>query len=61
MALVTVSGFPTSGKTRRSQELKAYFEGKIRDAAYSGPITSVVIVDDESVHVKRDSYDGEFG
>lgn len=59
MALVTVSGFPCVGKTKRSQELKAYFEDKLK-AGEGGPITAVTIVDDESVHVTRASYDGEY-
>lgn len=58
MALVTISGFPSAGKTRRAQELKAYFEAKLASGEGS-PITAVTIVDDESVHVTRAAYDGE--
>lgn len=58
MALVTISGFPCAGKTKRAQELKQYFDDKLK-AGEAGPITSVTIVDDESVHVTRASYDGE--
>lgn len=59
MALVTISGFPCVGKTRRAHELKAFFDAKLA-AGEGGPVTSVVIVDDESVHVTRAAYDGEY-
>lgn len=58
MALVTVSGFPSAGKTRRAHELKAFFDAKLA-AGEGAPISEVTIVDDESVHVTRAAYDGE--
>ncbi|KAK4688018.1 protein KTI12, partial [Tremellales sp. Uapishka_1] len=57
MALVTVSGFPCSGKSHRSSQLAKYFESRLSDPAYAGPKLSVVVVDDESNHVPRSVYD----
>jgi len=61
MALVTVSGFPCSGKTTRAREIAAYFEKRAAEvAAESGAAKyDVVVVDDESCHVTRAAYDGE--
>lgn len=58
MALVTISGFPCAGKTRRAHELKAFFEHKLA-AGEGAPVTAVTLVDDEAVHVTRAAYDGE--
>jgi protein KTI12 len=59
MALVTLVGYPCSGKTRRAAELAKYFEARLSDPAHSGPKFSVVVVDDESNHVSRSVYDGK--
>lgn len=58
MALVTIVGFPCSGKSTRASQLKQYFENRLKDESYTGPRLDVVIVDDESSHVPRSVYDG---
>ncbi|KAK6905148.1 protein KTI12 [Kwoniella mangroviensis CBS 10435] len=57
MALVTISGFPCSGKTTRAKQLKEYFESRLSSPEYDGPELTVVIVDDDISHVPRSSYD----
>ena len=50
MALVTISGFPSCGKTTRSKQLQALLQRK-----QSLP---VVLVNDESLNLSRSAYDG---
>lgn len=57
MALVTITGFPCSGKSTRAQQLKQYFEKRLKKPEYDGPALEVVVVDDESSHVPRSTYD----
>ncbi|WVQ80401.1 hypothetical protein IAT38_002506 [Cryptococcus sp. DSM 104549] len=57
MALVTISGFPCSGKSTRARQLKADFETRLADPSYEGPSLKVVVVDDEGSHVPRSTYD----
>ncbi|WOO80367.1 Protein kti12 [Vanrija pseudolonga] len=57
MALVTISGFPCSGKTTRARELKADFEARIASPSYTGQKFDVVLVDDAGSHVTRAAYD----
>lgn len=57
MALVTITGFPCSGKSTRAQQLKRNFEKRLKEPEYDGPALEVVIVDDESSHVPRSTYD----
>lgn len=61
MALVTVSGFPCSGKTTRARQLAAYFSKRAAEVAESSGTAKydVVLVDDEGCHVTRAAYDGE--
>lgn len=60
MALITIVGFPCSGKTTRAKQIKEYLESRLRDPAYDGPRLSVLAVDDENSHVPRSTYDSEF-
>lgn len=57
MALVTITGFPCSGKSTRAQQLKRDFEKRLKEPEYDGPALEVVVVDDESSHVPRSTYD----
>ncbi|KAG8713522.1 hypothetical protein FRC08_013156 [Ceratobasidium sp. 394] len=58
MALVTVSGFPCSGKTRRAQQLREFLENKIQDDSDSHTKSwKVVVISDESLIIPRSSYD----
>jgi protein KTI12 len=58
MALVTIVGYPCSGKSTRSTQLKEYFERRLSSPEYGGPKLRVVVVDDEGSHVPRTVYDG---
>ncbi|ORY34343.1 chromatin associated protein KTI12 [Naematelia encephala] len=57
MALITITGFPCSGKSTRAAQLKSNFEARLADPDYTGPSLKVVIVNDESSHVSRSVYD----
>ncbi|KAG8734309.1 hypothetical protein FRC10_011768 [Ceratobasidium sp. 414] len=58
MALVTISGFPCSGKTRRAQQLSGFLEDKIRDDSSSHTKSwKVTILSDDSLSIPRSSYD----
>ena len=59
MALVTIVGYPCSGKSRRTAQLKESFQARLADPEYSGRKLEVVIIDDESCHVPTSVYDGE--
>ncbi|RDB16812.1 Protein kti12 [Hypsizygus marmoreus] len=57
MALITISGFPCSGKTRRAEQIRSSLETYIHDESYQGPITKVVLLSDDTLNLKRSSYD----
>lgn len=57
MALITLVGFPCSGKSTRAQQVKEYLESRLREESYDGPKLSVVIVNDDNCHVPRSTYD----
>jgi protein KTI12 len=66
MALVTISGFPCSGKTTRAKEIAVYFNRRAEEVAEASsssgtptPKYDVVVVDDAGCHVVRAAYDGE--
>ncbi|CAG7854515.1 Protein kti12 [Serendipita indica DSM 11827] len=56
MALVTISGYPSSGKSTRALQLKKYFEDKISEPVYEGPLKNVVLISDDSLGLTRDGY-----
>jgi protein KTI12 len=58
MAMITFSGYPSSGKTRRALQLKADLERRLSDASYDGPSLSVVILSDDTLNVDRSAYNG---
>ena len=58
MALITVSGFPCSGKSMRVNQLKAYLEYKISSALYDGPLRRVLVLSDDMLQIERAVYDG---
>jgi protein KTI12 len=60
MALITVTGFPCSGKSTRTEQLRADLENRIKDKDYTGPLKSVIVVSDDTLDVQRLSYDGKF-
>ncbi|KAI0779389.1 chromatin associated protein KTI12 [Fomes fomentarius] len=56
MALVTISGYPCSGKSRRAEQLRTHLEAKLQDPSYEGPHLKVVIVSDDSLNLSRTVY-----
>jgi protein KTI12 len=56
MALITFSGYPSSGKTRRAIQLKDYLDRHLPDNSQA---QKVVILSDNSVNIDRSSYDGD--
>ena len=58
MALVTISGYPSSGKSTRALQLKKYFEEKISEPSYEGSLKTVVLISDDSLELTRDGYNG---
>ncbi|KAI0786712.1 chromatin associated protein KTI12 [Abortiporus biennis] len=60
MALITISGYPSSGKTHRALQLKTFLESKLSEPDYisaGGRKFKVVIVSDDSVGIKKQDYD----
>ncbi|KAF9461312.1 chromatin associated protein KTI12 [Collybia nuda] len=57
MALITISGYPCSGKTRRTEQISAILEQYIKDPTYEGPLRKVISLSDDTLHLKRASYD----
>ncbi len=58
MALLTISGYPCSGKTTRAVQIKEAFEKRISDGSYSGPATKVVLISDDTLGLSREGYNG---
>lgn len=58
MALVTFSGYPSSGKTRRAIQLKEHLDRRLAYPSYSGPGQKVIILSDDSLDIGRSAYDG---
>nr|ASF90229.1 hypothetical protein SPAR01690 [Bartheletia paradoxa] len=56
-ALVTLSGFPSSGKTTRANELRAFFEARMADPTYTGKRYTVRILNDDILNISRNVYD----
>ena len=58
MALITITGYPCSGKSKRVQQLKEYLESKLADSEYRGPTLKVVLLSDDNLNLSRSVYDG---
>lgn len=58
MALITITGYPASGKSRRAQQLREYLESRLADPGYCGPGLKVVILSDDNLNLSRSVYDG---
>jgi len=57
MALITFSGYPSSGKTRRAIQLKDHLDRRLADPSYSGlGGQKVVVLSDDSLNIDRSSY-----
>lgn len=59
MAMVTVCGYPCSGKSTRAQQLAAFFERKLADPSTPTHLKPrrVVIVNDEGLSISKHAYD----
>lgn len=58
MALVTITGYPCSGKSNRAQQLKSQLESRLAAEGYEGPNLKVSIVSDHDLNIARTSYNG---
>lgn len=56
MALITISGYPSSGKTRRAEQIKNHLETRLQDSAYIGPKLKVAVLSDDSLNIDRGAY-----
>lgn len=59
MALVTISGYPCSGKSRRAQELRDYLNKRLSEPSYDGPTFQLHVISDDSLSIGRNVYDGK--
>lgn len=59
MALVTISGYPCSGKTRRAEQIKRALEQRLQSTTYTGPRLKVSILSDDTLNLSRTSYNGQ--
>ena len=57
MALVTFSGYPSSGKTRRAIQLKEHLDHRLADPSPNA-LRQVVVLTDDSLNIDRSSYNG---
>jgi protein KTI12 len=53
MALITVSGYPCSGKTSRSIQIKAFLDSQLTTF-------NVIILSDDELNIPRNVYDGGY-
>ena len=60
MALVTITGYPSSGKSRRAAQLKSHLENRLQDPNYAGPKLKVQIISDDDLNLERKVYNGMF-
>lgn len=59
MALITISGYPSSGKTRRATQIRSYLETRLADPSYEGPKLKISLISDDTLDISRDAYNGE--
>ncbi|KAL5485322.1 KTI12 [Sanghuangporus weigelae] len=57
MALITISGYPASGKTRRADQLRTFLEVRMNDPSCDGPKLKVTVISDDTLNIKRSVYD----
>ncbi|PAV18807.1 chromatin associated KTI12 [Pyrrhoderma noxium] len=57
MALVTITGYPSSGKSGRVEQIKRYLEKKLEEPGYEGMKYKVVVLSDDGLGIKRGVYD----
>lgn len=61
MALVTLSGYPSSGKTTRAKQLETYLNHRLSspDCPRQLSKAKVLIINDESLSLSKTVYDGQ--
>ncbi|TFK53667.1 chromatin associated protein KTI12 [Heliocybe sulcata] len=57
MALITFSGYPCSGKSRRADQLKSHLESLLQAPSYTGRKLKVEILSDDTLNIDRSAYD----
>jgi len=60
MALITISGYPCSGKTTRAAQIKVFLENCLKDPSYDGSLAKVRMLSDDLLNLNRAIYDGRF-
>lgn len=55
MPLIILSGYPSSGKTQRVNEIKDYLIKRLEEEKRS---LRIHVINDESLHVPKDAYKG---
>lgn len=56
MALVTVSGFPCSGKSSRVDQLRSHLQSALAHPDYAGPKYKIEVISDTSLSIARTAY-----
>lgn len=58
MAFITISGFPSAGKSTFVQKLTDDFRARLADPEYAGPSFDIAVVQDDLGHEGRQIYAG---
>lgn len=58
MALITISGYPCSGKSTRARQLLSFLNTKLCDGQYNGPKYKVTVLSDDELNISRNVYSG---
>ncbi|KAF9219157.1 chromatin associated protein KTI12 [Gyrodon lividus] len=56
MALITISGYPCSGKSRRAAQIKEHLETRLAGPDYIGPSLAVIVLSDDTLNIDRAAY-----
>lgn len=56
MPLIIITGYPSSGKTQRANEIKEYLSERLQQ---EGKSFRIHIINDESLHVPKEAYKGK--
>ncbi|KAH7911030.1 chromatin associated protein KTI12 [Hygrophoropsis aurantiaca] len=56
MALITITGYPSSGKSRRAVQIKEHLDKHLQDSTYAGPSLKVSILSDELLNIETKAY-----
>lgn len=56
MPLIIITGFPSSGKTQRANEIKEFLTKRLEQENKSFRIH---VINDESLHIAKDAYNGK--